>query len=144
MTLLTTYKPGRTTNYGYDAVSELLNRFFDNEERVANQYFAVPPANIAETDKGFRIELAVPGYQKSDFNIELDENVLVVSLENENNPEENREYVLKEFGYDNFRRSFRLSDKVKKEDISAKYENGVLYIAIPKKEQFTNRSVEIS
>jgi len=144
MTLLTTYTPERTTDYGFDAVSELLDRFFDDEERVANQYFAVPPANIAETDKDFRIELAIPGYQKSDFNIELDENLLVVSQENKNNSEENREYVLREFGYDNFRRSFRLSDKVKKEDISAKYEKGVLYIVIPKKEQHTNRSIEIS
>ena len=144
MTLLTTYRPERATDYGFDAVSELLDRFFDDEERVANQYFAVPPANIAETDKDFRIELAVPGYQKSDFNIELDENLLVVSLENKDNSEENLEYVLREFGYDNFRRSFRLSDKVKIEDISARYENGVLYIVIPKKEQFTNRSIEIS
>ncbi len=144
MTLLTTYKPENATDYGFDAVSELLDRFFNDEERLPNHYFAVPPANIAETDKDFRIELAVPGYQKSDFNIELDENLLVVSLEKQNNSEDNQEYVLKEFDYSNFQRSFRLSDKVKKEDISAKYKNGVLNIVIPKKEQHTNRSIEIS
>ena len=144
MTLLTTYRPERETDYGLNAVSELFDRLFNEEEKASNQFFAIPPANIAETDKDFRIELAVPGFQKSDFNIELDENLLVLSLEKNGNPEDNQEYVLKEYDFNDFRRSFRLSDKVKKEDISAKYKNGVLTVFIPKKEQFTNRSIEIS
>lgn len=143
MTLLTTYRPARDTNYGFNGVSELFDRLL-NEEEASNQFFAIPPANIFETEKDFRIELAVPGYQKSDFNIELDENLLVVSLERDENEGDSQEYILKEYDYNNFKRSFRLSDKVRKEDISAKYKNGVLTVFIPKKEQFTNRSIEIS
>lgn len=144
MTLLTTYRPERETDYGLNTISELFDRIFNDEARASNQYFAIPPANIRETDKDFRIELAVPGYQKSDFNIELDEHLLVISLERDEKSKDNGEYVLKEFNYNQFRRSFRLSDRVKKEDISAKYENGVLTVFVPKKEQLTNRSVEIS
>ncbi|MGM0531712.1 MAG: Hsp20/alpha crystallin family protein [Bacteroidota bacterium] len=137
MTLLTTYTPNRTTDYG------LFDRFFNDEASASNQYFAVPPANISETDKDYQIELAVPGYQKSDFNIELDENLLVVSLERDKQSKEHQEYILKEYDFNSFRRSFRLSDKVSKTDISAKYKNGILTVFIPKKEKFTNRSIEI-
>jgi len=144
MKLLTTYRPDRATDHGLNAVSELLDRFFDDEASTSNQYFAIPPANIAETDKNFRIEIAVPGFQKSDFNIELDENLLVVSLEQDETSKDNEDYVLKEYDFNSFRRSFRLSEKVRKEDISAKYKNGVLTVFIPKKEKFTNRSIEIS
>ncbi|MCF8335628.1 MAG: Hsp20/alpha crystallin family protein [Bacteroidales bacterium] len=144
MTLLTTYRPERETDYGLNTISELFDRIFNDEARASNQYFAIPPANIRETEKDFRIELSVPGYQKSDFNIELDEHLLVISLERDEKSKDNGEYVLKEFNYNQFRRSFRLSDRVKKEDISAKYENGVLTVFVPKKEQLTNRSVEIS
>lgn len=144
MTLLRTYRPTRESDYGLNNVSELFDRFFNDEEVASNQYFAIPPANILETEKDYRIELAVPGYQKSDFNIELEENLLVISLEKEEKTNKDEEFVTREFGFGKFKRSFRLSNKVKREDIRATYKNGVLTVNIPKKEEALNRSIEIS
>jgi len=150
MTLLSTYTPAQTRERSYSpgSLNRLFDRFFEDQATDSRQDYAFPPANIAEEEKDFRIELAVPGYKKSDFNIELDENLLHVSLkedsdENQNN-QETGSYLRREFGLGGFCRSFRLSDKVEKENIKARYENGILMITIPKKEEMMSRSIEIS
>ena len=138
MTLLNTYAPTRANRY---------------QTLDAGQYFALPPANIAEEEKNFRIELAVPGYSKSDFNIELDKDLLNVSMkeqeqeqkqDNAKDHQEGSGYIKREFGFEGFCRSFRLSDQVDKQNIRAKYENGLLMITIPKKKESINRSIDIS
>ncbi|HKL38598.1 MAG TPA: Hsp20/alpha crystallin family protein [Bacteroidales bacterium] len=143
MTRLSTYRPTRTREYNSENISRLFNRFF-NEEADCNQYFANPPANIVENEKDFRIEMAVPGYTKSDFNIELDENRLVISLDKQEKDDQASGYLMKEFGFNTFSRSFRLSNKVDQENISAQYENGMLLITVPKKKEMMHRSIEIS
>jgi len=152
MTLLRTYKPTRSRNreLGFNSNSELFNRFFNEEKQDCNQFFAVPPANIVENEKGYQIDIAVPGFEKSDFNIELNENLLTISLgkeeqENEQEKKQNK-FVLREFNFSKFRRSFKISDKIDKEKIEASYKNGVLEINLPLKEEVlknTNRSIEI-
>ncbi|MBS3807814.1 MAG: Hsp20/alpha crystallin family protein [Bacteroidales bacterium] len=151
MTLLSTYTPTQAREKGYypGSLNRLFDRFFEDQAADNRQYFALPPANIAEGEKHFRIELAVPGYNKSDFNIELNEDLLNVSLKESDNKEEknnqdNSSYVKREFGFDGFCRSFRLSDKVDRGNIKAKYENGILMITIPKKKEMLNRSIDIS
>lgn len=143
MTRLSTYTPTKTREYNNDGFSRLFNRFFE-QEADCNQYFAIPPANIVEEEKNFRIEMAVPGYTKSDFHIELDENRLIVSLDKEEKQDQASGYLMKEFGFNSFSRSFRLSNKVDKENISARYENGMLLITVPKNKEMMHRSIEIS
>lgn len=166
MKLINAYTPAQERENKYYPASGLLNRFFDDQLAGERQYFALPPANIIEEEKNFRIEMAVPGYQKSDFDLELDKDLLTVGLkgeeqksenpgEGQNKESQNKEsqknenenssrYIKREFGYDGFCRSFRLSDKVDKENIEAKYENGILKISIPKTKEMLNRSIEIS
>ena len=96
----------------------------------------VPAVNIKETDTSFGIELAAPGKKKEDFNIEIDHNVLTISSEEKTEKEEtDGKYTRKEFSYSSFRRAFTLPETVNTESINATYENGVLYVALPKREE---------
>ncbi|NPA46855.1 MAG: Hsp20/alpha crystallin family protein [Chlorobi bacterium] len=97
----------------------------------------VPAVNIIEDDKGVEIDVAAPGLEKNDFEIKVEDNVLTISAHREEQKlEEGANYIKKEFGYENFQRSFTLPDNMFDTDkIEAKYENGVLKIYIPKVEE---------
>ena len=96
----------------------------------------VPAVNIKETDTSFGIELAAPGKKKEDFNIEIDHNVLTIFSENKLESEETEgKYTRREFSYSSFRRAFTLPESVNTENINATYENGVLHVALPKREE---------
>lgn len=98
----------------------------------------VPAVNIKETDTSFGIELAAPGKNKEDFNIEIDHNVLTISSEEKTEKEEKSnegKYTRKEFSYASFRRAFTLPETVNTDSINASYENGVLHVALPKREE---------
>ena len=111
---------------------------------------SIPAVNIQETDDNFLVAVAVPGKTKDDFNIELDNDVLTISSEvkKENEVSENNgKFTRKEFSYSSFKRAFSLPDTVDGEKISAAYNNGVLEINLPKKEEAkvqAKRMIEIS
>ncbi|MBI6116604.1 Hsp20/alpha crystallin family protein [Salegentibacter maritimus] len=99
---------------------------------------SIPAVNIQETDDHFKVEVAVPGKTKEDFNIELDNDVLTISSEEKKESEtseKNGRYTRKEFSYSTFKRAFGLPDSVNSEKISASYEDGVLAIELPKREE---------
>lgn len=98
----------------------------------------LPAVNLKETDTDYAIELAAPGKKKEDFNIEIDHNVLAISSESKNQSEEKDnvgKYTRREFNYSAFRRTFTLPESVNLEDINATYENGVLHVTLPKKQE---------
>ena len=98
----------------------------------------IPAVNIKETDTNFGIELAAPGKTKEDFNIEIDHNVLTISSEEKTEKEEKDnqgKYTRREFSYSSFRRAFTLPESVNAESINATYENGVLHVTLPKREE---------
>lgn len=103
----------------------------------------IPAVNIKETNDHFEVEMASPGMTKDDFRIELDGNQLTISSERENQREENNEanqYSRKEFSYQSFQRRFQLpKDVVDADKIEARYENGLLHLLIPKKEEAKQR-----
>ena len=111
---------------------------------------SIPAVNIRETEESFSVEVAAPGKTKEDFNIELDNDVLTISSEekNENESNENKgRFTRKEFNYSTFKRAFSLPDAVDNTKISATYNNGVLEIALPKREEAkvqAKRLIEIS
>lgn len=108
------------------------DRFFD-ADWLRQQ--SVPAANVMETDKGFEIELAVPGLSKKDFNITVQNHILSISSEKQEEKESKEEgYTRKEFGYSSFTRSFTLPENVSEENIHANYQDGILKIALAKKE----------
>jgi HSP20 family protein len=95
-----------------------------------------PMANVIENDNAFELELSVPGYDKKDISINLDNNVLTISSEKEFNEEdENTNYTMREFSQSSFSRSFTLPKSVNIDKINAAYKNGVLNLTLPKKEE---------
>ncbi len=104
-----------------------------------------PPVNIVEKTNGYHIELAAPGFEKADFNIKLDGKLLTISVEKkEQSLAENEKMIRKEFGYKAFKRSFTVDEKIDASGISAKYENGILKLDLPKKEEVKKDAKEIT
>lgn len=98
--------------------------------------YGVPAVNVIEAQNGFRLEVAAPGLKKEDFKVNLENNTLTISAQKEQKTEEtNEKYTRKEFSVTSFRRSFTLPRSVEGEKISANYENGVLVLELPKKEE---------
>ncbi len=119
----------KTLVRNYDS---LFNEFFNNSYSPALS----PSANIKETDTAYAIELAIPGFTKDNFKIEVRDRVLEVSSVSDTAHEEKKEnYIRKEFSYSSFNRTFRLPRTVDADQISATYENGVLTLDLPKKEE---------
>ncbi len=121
----------------------LLDRFFSTElENWSRNNFSdtnttLPSVNIKETTDAFEVEVAAPGFNKSDFNIELNNGVLTISSEKQISEEvkDDERIARQEFSYQSFTRSFTLPELVEDEKITAKYKNGILTINIPKKEE---------
>ena len=130
-----------------------LNRFFDDEFWGFNGLTKSPgqtqvPVNIRETDSTYEMELFAPGFQKPDFRLHLEGDTLTISAEHseeKKNEDKNRGWLRKEFKKDQFTRTFNLDDTVDAGKITARYENGVLYLSVPKKEhaQKVSRAIEI-
>ena len=123
---------------------DLRDDFFSNEFFPnifdAPAHLSVPSVNIYENTEGFKIDLAAPGLEKSDFKIEIKNNVLTISSEKEVKKEENTEkFMRKEFNYCTFSRSFALPQSVDTETISASHNNGILSVNILKKEEAKER-----
>lgn len=96
----------------------------------------LPAVNIREGETDFTLELAIPGQKKDDFNIEVDDRVLTISMEHkEEKQEDEKGYTRREFWYSNFKRAFTLPESVNEEAIEANYEDGILRFTLPKKEE---------
>lgn len=103
---------------------------------VQNLGTSLPAVNIQENEKDFLLELAVPGRKKDDFTMDVDDNVLTIAAENKNTKEVNEgNYSRREFNYSSFKRAFTLPETVNEDSIKANYEDGVLTITLPKKEE---------
>ena len=122
-------------------VDDLFSNFLRNDyhenylEKCGNQ----PATNVFETEKDFRIELLLPGFPKEDVQMNVHKNVLTIKVNKEESKEENKteefKYAHREFGSFNFEKSFKVPNSVDVEKISAKFENGVLNVVLPKKEE---------
>ena len=106
----------------------------------------VPAANISESKDHYHVELAAPGLRKEDFKLSLERDVLSISVEqNGQQDSQERNFNKREFSYSSFVRSFTLPESADDNGIEAKYENGVLCINIPKREEakMQSRQIEI-
>ena len=119
---------------------DVFNDFFNNDWMIPAKATA-PAINVMEDEKNYKIELAAPGMVKEDFKISVDEdNNLVISMEkkhetkDEHKKEEkkNMRYWRREFNYSKFQQAISLPDNIRKENISAKMENGLLTVTLPK------------
>ena len=113
---------------GKGFTSEYLSNF--------NTGMTLPAVNVIESNDEFILEMAVPGFKKSDFQVNIDNNILSISAEidSENNQTAGN-YTRREFGYSSFKRSFTLPEFIDESKIKAKYNEGILSIELPKKEE---------
>lgn len=119
-----------------------MEDFFDDNWSGQGNVFdtgtKIPAVNVKECDEEFEIQVAAPGMEKSDFDINIENNTLSISAERQNENEEkdkNGKFTKREFSFSSFKRSFSLPESVNDEDIKANYENGILKLSIPKKEE---------
>jgi HSP20 family protein len=113
-----------------------LNRFFDDDfwgfDGILTPSQA--PVNVRETDKTYEMEVVAPGCKKEDFTVELSNNLLTVSCNHKEEKDEQRNgWMRREYKHRAFTRTFTLNDTVDANNISAKYEDGMLHITLPKK-----------
>ena len=105
-------------------------------------YNDIPPYNIVDNDKEFLIEFSVPGFDKKDFLLEVEENNLKVSnLSSKNNKLENN-FFKRQFNYSQFEKNFTIPEEVSIEKINSKYENGILKIFLPKIKEFKQTKIK--
>lgn len=130
-----------TSNLDFPTWSNWIDNFFNSDiPSVFNSNFntglTLPKVNIMETADAYKVEVAVPGLKKSDFNVDLDNQLLSISTEIKENDETKEEhYTRREFGYSSFKRTFTLPKSVDDGKIKASYIDGILQIMLPKKEE---------
>ncbi len=124
---------------GIPVMPSIFDDFFRDWSlsNFSNTNTTLPAVNIRENDDEFKVEVAVPGMDKKDFKINLENNILTISSEKEiENEEKNDKYTRKEYSYQSFERSFNLpKNVVNSEKITASYKNGELIITVPKREE---------
>ncbi|MEN8817494.1 MAG: Hsp20/alpha crystallin family protein [Nonlabens sp.] len=117
----------------------LIDEMFSNDylggtEQIRKSF--VPAVNVSEKDDTFLLEMSIPGFKKEDISIEVDKDLLTISSDVEtSNEEATEQFTRKEFSKQSFRRAFNLPETVNQDKIDATYENGILTIALPKKDE---------
>jgi len=129
-------------NYGtFPAWSSFIDNLLNEEFMVGktgtyNRGISIPKVNIQETNEAYLLEMAVPGFKKADFVLDVANDELSISADiKSENSETESVFTRREFGYDSFKRTFNLPDTVESDGIKAKYNNGILSVVIPKKEE---------
>lgn len=129
--------------------SESISKWIDNLFNTSladvigtDTMLSSPSVNISENETHYMLHLAAPGLTKQDFNISIEKDQLVISAEKKSEKEENQEgrFTRREFNFASFRRTFPLDDSINREGISATYEDGVLKLTLPKKEEDVKKS----
>lgn len=122
----------------------LIDRFFDTDlfdwtsKNYSRTNTTLPSVNVKESDNEFSIEVAAPGFDKTDFKIEVHNDVLTVSSEKQTENEtkdESERYTKREFSYQSFSRSFSLPLTADGDKVEAVYDKSILTVSIPKKEE---------
>lgn len=130
-------------------VDELYNSFLKNDvhENYSQKWSNQPATNVFETETNFKIEMLLPGFNKEDLQMNYHKNLLTIKVEKEQKEEKAQEeykYSHREFGTFNFEKQFKVPNSVNVESIDAKFQNGILNILLPKKEEALEKSpVEI-
>lgn len=117
-------------------MDELFGRDYLPSFFESNQQYNIPSVNVIENDDEFVIDVAAPGLDKKDFNIEIDNGLLTISSEKKTDHEEKDGKILRrEFNYASFKRTFSLPDSVNEDKIKANHKDGILHLSIPKKDE---------
>lgn len=131
-------------------LADLFEDLFGDEKKEKMErrnYECAPSTNILETEKDFKLQMAVPGVDKKDIKIDLEKNILNISSEKPAEEKENEgvKYTRREFLYGTFCRSFTLPETIDAEKINAEVKDGILTVTLPKKEEArVSKQIKIS
>lgn len=119
----------------FPSITKMMEDIFDSDLfRFPTTDVSIPPVNISRSEDAYDIEMAVPGFQKGDFKIAVEDGVLKISGEHKSEQEKKeKNYTRREFSFSSFERSFRLPEECNAENVTASYENGVLHVKVPTK-----------
>lgn len=129
------------TQFGHPKQPTFFDDFFGKEffGYIPASVKTIPAVNVKEDETNFTVEVAAPGMNKDNFNISLEDGILTISSESKSEnteTDDKTKYTRKEFSYSSFKRSFTIDEEqINTEAISARYENGVLFVALPKQEK---------
>ena len=123
-----------------------INEFPSVAKSFGQDFFQFPETNIHETPDAYHLELNVPGRAKEDFKIQVDQDLLTISFEKKEEKPASDDYktIRREFAYKSFKRSFSIENGVDVNQIQAKYENGLLKLLLPKKEEVKQGARQIN
>lgn len=117
----------------------LFKNDFNNAERKGTI-----PVNVKETEKSYQLEVVAPGFEKSDFKVNMEQDLLTISAEKKSEvKDENEKHIRREYSFRSFKRSFTLDEKIDATNIEASYVNGVLTLNLPKKVAVKAAATEI-
>ena len=134
MTRMVVRKPNRPAFFT-SPLDTLFNEFFATPEVPASRVKSRPAVNLIETADNYRLEVAAPGLTKSDFHLNVEDDVLSLKVSKDTETADNKTVVRQGFSYHDFERAFRLGDAIDTTSIEAAYEQGILTITLPKKEE---------
>lgn len=132
------------------SIDGLMNQFLNEfpsatGKTIREEFLGFPPVNIDEKPNSYLLQLAVAGYEKTDFTVKLEADLLTISaVKTAETKDETVKSIRKEFSNKSFKRSFTLDEKIDGANIVAKYENGILNVEIPKKELEKTAAKEIA
>ena len=117
-----------------DLMPSLINELMNWNNMLGEEHTSTPKMNVTESNADFRVEMCVPGLKKEDLTINLDNNnnLVIRMVKTEEKKEDGRKYLRREFGDMQFNQTLVLPENVKKEAITAKVENGILSVILPK------------
>lgn len=131
----------QNTNIWPEFFNDFLSEDFGPGMLRSKTGVSVPSVNIVDGEDEYRIEVAAPGLDKNDFNVNVDNNVLEISSEKEvKNEDKDENYVRREFSYSSFSRSFTLPEGTDADKIKATHKDGVLQVSIPKTEEVKKKA----
>lgn len=138
--------PTRNRVYGNPVFNRFIDGFADADLSKffgTDTFVSAPAVNVVQTEKGFRIELAAPGFKKEDFSLSVENRTLKIKGEHKAETEDKTEkFTRREFRFGSFERKFNLPENTNEESIEAKYEEGILSITVSRNEE-TKQTKEI-
>ncbi|MEP7258260.1 MAG: Hsp20/alpha crystallin family protein [Flavitalea sp.] len=144
MTLVNLNQRPAAKNYDH-LFNELFNGFSGSWGHSEKGAAFAPAANIYETAQAYHVDLNAPGRSKEDFKVNIEKDLLTISYEKkEEQKAEGVNAIRREFNFNSFKRSFSLDEKVNTTGVNAKYENGILKIELPKKEEVKEYAKQIA
>ncbi len=140
----------KTNNPLSKSFDGLMNELFNDlpatfGKTMREDVLGFPPVNITEKNESYQLQVSAPGFDKNDFKINLEGNTLTVSAEIKAETKSETEKIIRnEFSSKSFKRTFTVDEKIEAANITAKYENGILTLVLPKKEEVKALTKEIN